>query len=237
MSHIHIPDGYLPLWLCILGFLIVGIYIFFLSKYIKKNEKHNKLVLVGIFSALMMVAMSLEIVPISYHVNLSALTGIILGPVFSPLAVLVTNMFLALMGHGGVTVIGLNSIVVSVEAIVAFYIFKFLNSRLKKPVFSTIVATFIALFVSTWMSVGIIYIGTGTLGESRHFEKSGFNLIRVEGNEKEEMPDKSNFDIKKFILLIFSLGLIGWSIEALVTAFIVNYVKQIKPELMENLNE
>ena len=130
MSHIHIPDGFLPVWLWLSGFLMVGIYLLFTTSYIKKNNLHKKLVLVGIFSALMIVGMSLEIVPISYHLNLSALSGIILGPIFSPLAILVTNIFLALLGHGGITNIGLNTVIVSLEAVIAFYIFKFLSLKL-----------------------------------------------------------------------------------------------------------
>lgn len=218
MSHIHIPDGILPVWLWVFGLLIVGIYLIFVSVYLKKNRMNKKIILVGMCSAFMMVAMSIEIVPISYHVNLSALTGIILGPVLSPLAVLITSIFLALMGHGGITVVGLNTIAVSLEAVFASLMFNFIKNKLNKPVFvSVFVATFIALVISAFVSIAITYIGTG-------------NPIFNEENPAAHV----SFDIRKFASVALLFGLIGWTIESSLTGFIVKYISKVKPDILEN---
>jgi hypothetical protein len=66
--------------------------------------------LLGIVAALMIVGMSAEIVPIAYHVNLSVIGGILLGPALSAIAAFIVVIVLAMLGHGGVTVIGLNAL-------------------------------------------------------------------------------------------------------------------------------
>src|SRR5688500_3732643 len=67
----------------------------------------------GVMSALLLVGMSTETVPIAYHINLSVLAGIVLGPAYGALAALIVNVFLALFGHGGITVVGLNTLAVA----------------------------------------------------------------------------------------------------------------------------
>ena len=65
----------------------------------------------------MLVGMSSEIIPIAYHINLTVLAGILLGPWLSIISAVIVNVMLALLGHGGVTVIGLNTLVISTEMI------------------------------------------------------------------------------------------------------------------------
>jgi len=66
-----------------------------------------------------------------------------------------------------------------------------------------------------------------------HEKSSG--LIRIEKPEKyHKTEEKASFDFKKFILLILLFGAVGWTIESIITAYIVNYINQIKPKLLEN---
>lgn len=244
MSHIHIPDGILPIWLWLLGFLIVGFYLIFAVNYLKKHDLGKKIIMTGICSAFMIIAMSVEIVPISYHVNLSALSGIILGPVLAPLSILVTSMFLSFMGHGGITVVGLNTIAISTEAVIAFFVFKFLKNTLKKPVIiSAFLSTFVALIISTGLSIGITYLGTGNSAfHHEHHEEHSSSLIKFEGaeshsehdeHEESENNESVHFNIKKFIILILAFGSIGWTIESILTGFIINYIDKVKPDILD----
>ncbi|MCK7516030.1 MAG: energy-coupling factor ABC transporter permease [Desulfobacterales bacterium] len=147
MSHIHIQDGILPLWLVLIGLLFVLGYIIFLPFYLKKHAVNKKLAIVGVMAAIMLISMSVEIIPPAYHMNLAILAGIILGPVLSVMSILVTNVLLAFLGHGGVSVIGLNTLVVSFEAILGFFGFKILKSRIKNVFLSAFIASFIALLL------------------------------------------------------------------------------------------
>lgn len=230
MSHIHLPDGVLPAWLWIAGYIVIGLYLLFFLLFYKKPAVHRKFPLIGILAALMLIAMSIEIMPIAYHINLAVLTGIILGPFLSVLAILVSNIILAFLGHGGITVIGLNTISVSIEAILGFLGYKFFSRKIKNTFISVFLAAFIALFVSSWSTIGIVYLGTDNLEVMAHEHEQE----HIHSSSSNQIPsDNESFDIKKFILLILAFGSIGWTIESTVTAFIVNYIKQIKPDIID----
>jgi cobalt/nickel transport system permease protein len=228
MSHIHLPDGILPVWLWLSGYAIIAAYLLFFYLRLKKTAFSKNYALIGILSALMLITMSIEIIPPIYHINLAALSGIILGPFLSVLAILVVNIILAFLGHGGFTVIGLNTIVVSIEAVLGYLGFKFLSSKIKSVFLSAFIATFIALFISSWSTVGIVYSGThdvDLLLESHNHT----------GEHKEAVEHKQQvtFDINKFILLIMTFSSIGWVAESIITAFIVNYINKVRPDILE----
>ncbi|RPJ00747.1 MAG: hypothetical protein EHM36_14255, partial [Deltaproteobacteria bacterium] len=80
MSHIHLPDGVLPIWLWASGFLVAILVWMILSRFIPKEDLARKLPLLGMMSAAMVLGASVEIVPIAYHVNLTVISGMLLGP-------------------------------------------------------------------------------------------------------------------------------------------------------------
>lgn len=231
MSHIHLPDGILPLWLCILGYLIVFVYLFAYRKYIHKKDAEKKIMLASIMAAFMLVVMSIEF--FSYHFNLSALSGIILGPVYAPIAILIVNFILAIFKHGGISTIGLNTIVVSVEAISAYYLYKFLGGFIKRIIPRTFLSTFLALILSTIVSVFIIYTGTGSISEAAEIKLHSHDEVH-EHNEINHKHKEIDFNISRFLLLIILSGAVGWTIESLFTAFIFDYINKIKPDIIES---
>jgi len=79
----------------------------------------------------MLVAMNLEILPLAYHINLSVVSGILLGPALGFLAAFIANLMLALMGHGGITVMGLNTLLLGSEAVLGHTVFHLLQNRLR----------------------------------------------------------------------------------------------------------
>src|SRR4030042_4197374 len=115
MSHIHFPDGVLPVWLWVSGFFVAILIGTILFRLIKKEELTRRLPLLGMMAALMVLGAAVEIVPIAYHVNLTVISGILLGPSLIFLATFVVNVILALFGHGGSTVIGLHTLLLSLE--------------------------------------------------------------------------------------------------------------------------
>ncbi|EKE04413.1 MAG: ABC-type Co2+ transport system permease component-like protein [uncultured bacterium] len=234
MSHIHIPDGVLPFWLVMTGYLLIAIYFLFLAINKKKININKKIALVGVMSALMFITMTVEIIPPAYHMNLAVLSGIILGPVLSILAIFSANILLVLLGHGGISVIGLNAFVVSLEAIIGFWGFRFLNSRIKNIFISASLAAFIALFISAWASIGIVYLGTNDMEALTHNHEHKIETVQDSHNHEQPVHhDDMDFDAGRFIVAILSLGLLGWVIESMLTGFIIKYIKQIKPDIIE----
>jgi cobalt/nickel transport system permease protein len=80
MSHIHIPDGVLPWWLWVTGWAATALLLAVASRMATRAGSRRAVPLVGAISALVLVAMSTEIVPIAYHVNLTVIAGALLGP-------------------------------------------------------------------------------------------------------------------------------------------------------------
>jgi len=235
MSHIHIPDGILPLWLWLAGYLIIILILIFCFLRIKKNNFQKKLPLISIITALMLLVMSIPIpFPVPYHVNLSILAGILLGPFYVIFSIFGVNLLLSIVAHGGITVVGLNTIVIAAESLLGYYIFHFLNSKLKNIYKASLIATFLALFLSTSLTIGITYAGTKNFEmlDHHHCEHSDNHKLNSHDCEKHDENHHEEFNIKKFFMALYAFGAIGWILEALLTAFIVNYINRVKPELL-----
>src|SRR5512136_2663058 len=153
MSHIPLPDGVLPIWLWVSGFIgaiLVGAILFRLHK---KEDLSRRLPLLGMMAAVMVLGASVEIVPIAYHVNLTVMSGILLGPSLIFLATFVVNVILALFGHGGITVIGLNTLTLSLEGVLGYFLFRLFWKMFRKLTLATFLATFVALLISTFAMI------------------------------------------------------------------------------------
>jgi cobalt/nickel transport system permease protein len=246
LSHIHIPDGILPLWLVAAGWLLTIAGIAFSLRQLSGQDSRRRIPLVGAIAALMLVAMAAEIVPIAYHVNLAVLAGILLGPWLAMPTALIVVTILALIGHGGVTVIGLNTIVIGAEMILGSLIFGLFSGWLgrKRAGWSAGLTTVTTLVITTTLLVVIVVLGGSpaasresgafdpeSLSFSNPFEEGVLSSALLgEGEEHEEEGEP--LDLARFALVAYGLGSIGWLIEALVTAGIVGFVARVRPSLI-----
>src|SRR5512137_2829947 len=130
MTHMHIPDGILPVWLWVSGLLAMAAVLAVCLFRLRSMDRRKKIPLLGVLSAAMLVAMSLEILPIAYHLNLSVVAGILLGPSLGFIAAFIVNSMLALLGHGGITVMGLNTLLLGAEAMLGHALFYVITKRL-----------------------------------------------------------------------------------------------------------
>ncbi len=236
MSHIHIPDGIIAIWLWIFGYLIVGIYFLAMYKHFKTAARHKKIAIISVLGALMLLSMSIPIpFALPYHLNLSALSGVLAGPFYAGLAIFCVVLILALVGHGGITIVGLNTIVLTAEAAIAFLLFRLSRKIFKKIFPAAFISVFISLAISTFLTVAIVYAGTQNLEYATHqhchkCESCGHSHKFV--NQAGKKPE--TFDIKRFITLILITGGFGWTLESLISAFIISYISRVKPDLLEN---
>jgi len=240
MSHIHLPDGVLPVWLWALGFVVVILIWMILVRLMKKEDLTKRLPLLGMMAAVMVLGASVEIVPIAYHVNLTVISGILLGPSLIFLATFVVNVILALFGHGGITVIGLNTLMFSIEGALGYFLFHLFWRLLRRLGPAVFLATFLALTVSTFSMIGVVSLGTSHYEELIH-QESGKGIIGFEfGKEKEShhkegVPEKE-VNLRHFMAIILPLGFIGWVLEGMITALITRYIHRLRPDLLR-LNE
>ncbi len=221
MTHLHIPDGILPIGLWMLGFMVMAFAVGFSLFRLRGMDKAKQIPLLGAVSAVMLVAISLEIFPLAYHVNLSVVAGILLGPALGFLAAFMVNLILALMGHGGITVIGLNTLLLGSEAVLGHTLFYLFKKRL--PVFwSAAVATVLTLFMTTLALIGLVAVSYVDPELIRHGDEHG--------------PLQSGrASVQTFAIMILSLGSIGWIIEAAVTGAVVKFISRVKPELLAHV--
>lgn len=250
MSHIHIPDGVLPLWLVALGWVLAVALVAFAVRRASSDEVRRRVPLVGAIAALILVAMTSEIVPIAYHINLTVLAGILLGPWLSAITAIVVVTVLALIGHGGVTVVGLNTLVIAGEMMAGWLLFRTFVGLLgrQRSGWSAAIATMIALALSTTALVGIVALGGSpaaeresgaldpeTLTFSNPLSEGFFANAIVSGEEHEEHADEhaeEPLSVARFAIMVYTLGVLGWLMEAAVTAGIVRFIARVRPRLV-----
>lgn len=248
MSHIHIPDGVLPFWLVATGWLFAVALVSIAVRRAGSDDARHRIPLVGAVGALVLVSMSSEIVPIAYHINLTVIAGILLGPWLSVLTAVVVVAVLALIGHGGVTVIGLNTLVIAAEMVAGWALFRgfvAVGGR-KHAVWAAALATVVALALSTTALVGIVALGgspaaeresgaldPATLTFSNPFSEGFFSNAIVETDEHgEEENGDAALSVGRFALMVYTLGALGWLLEAAVTAGVVRFVARVRPRLV-----
>ena len=254
MSHIHIPDGVLPIWLWLPGWLLTLGAVYFAARIAERSDARRKVPLLGVVAALMLVSMSTEVVPIAYHINLTVVGAVLLGPLLSVIAAFIAEVVLAMLGHGGVTVLGLNTVVIASEMVLGWALFRGLTNAfgLRRVRFAAGLATAVTLAITTSMVVGIVALSgatgatqreTGALDPSslqfaNPFSDSIVSVGLFAGGEEgehgaEEAPaGELRLSVRRFAAVVYTLGPIGWLIEALVTAWILGYVARVRPELV-----
>lgn len=239
MSHIHLPDGVLPWWLWGSAYLIVILLIAIFGRQKSARPDPKRFALVGIIAALMILVMSIELPLIPYHINLSVVGGIVLGPGLGLMAVFIVNLFLSLVGHGGVTTAGLNTLVMAVELLVGYGVFRGLL-RLRTPLaLAAFLAVVIGLGCGTSASYGLVYVGAPAINQTlaqaaherhvkvKHLDEAGGH--HEEHETLEQAATGGRLNLTRLALLMFGLGAIGWLLEGLLSAVVLRALNRIYP--------
>jgi ABC-type Co2+ transport system permease subunit len=254
VSHIHIPDGVLPVWLWAGGWVVALALVWLAATVSARADIRRKVPLLGVVSALVLVSMSSEIVPIAYHVNLTVVAGVLLGPWLAVISAFIVEVVLALLGHGGVTVIGLNTLMIGGEMVLGWALFRGLIALLgkKRVRSSAAIATVVTLAITTTLLVGVVALAGGGAAASREsgaldpgtlrftnpFAAGLFSVNTLRGESaKASAPTASTtpepgLSVSRFAAVVYTLGPIGWLIEALVTAATLGYVARVRPALV-----
>lgn len=257
MSHLHIPDGLLSpgwtaVWTALAGVLLI-MSVFFL----RRHDLRRIVPRVGIFTALLLLAMSMEWFGL-YHLNLTTLAAMVLGPWAACLSIFMANVAMALVGHGGLTVLGLNTVILCVEAFVGWALFVLLGRVLKKPM-AAFITTVMALTISFVFMVSAVSVSVGPISEWWHGHEGGkwvtFDLLGKDHRDDHDQPaleDKAPQHhesdlpdheappkrsskpalLSSFLRVMIIPGLIGWPIEALIVSSLVGFLFKVRPDLV-----
>ena len=227
MSHIHLPDGIIPVWIWLPGYILSALLLAIAWRYCRSTADAGRFALVGMFSAVMVIVMAVPLPPFSFHFNLSVVAGIVLGPCLGLIAAAIVNFILALLGHGGITVIGLNTLVISTEMVTGYYTFRVLLRRGTLLYRAGFLATVAGLASGTAVSYGIIAAG------SRWIDRA-LLAAAVRAGEPEAAI---YLNLKRLAIIMFGIGVAGWILEGLLSAAILASLYRIYPELIRRENE
>lgn len=246
MSHIHIPDGVLPWWLVGAGWVVALALVWIASARARRSDVRRKVPLLGVVAALVLVSMSSEIVPIAYHVNLTVVAGVLLGPWLGAIAAFIVVVMLALLGHGGITVIGLNTIMITSEMAIGWGLFRLLTRAMgrRRVGWAAAATTVVTLAITTTALVGLVALAGGGAATGREtgaldprsltfanpFSGGIVSVNTLRGAEPATAT--APLSVARFAAVVYTLGPIGWLIEALITAAVLSYVARVRPGLV-----
>jgi cobalt/nickel transport system permease protein len=120
MSHLHIPDGVLPPVLWAPG-LALAFALLLLAVRATRRDAARTIAYQGALGGLMLAVMSIPIplFALEYCLTLAGPVGVLLGPASGFQTAFVVCVILALLGQGGLTVVGLNALVLGTAVAVA----------------------------------------------------------------------------------------------------------------------
>ncbi len=250
MSHIHLPDGTLPLFWWLSGYAVTALLLFLAMRNLQGEQARRKLPFIGAIGALMLLTMSVPLGPLPLHLNLTVLIGIIAGPSLSLLTIFVVNILLALLGHGGITTVGVNTLILSCEAALGWYLFHRLFQQ-RRLAWRTMLAAALSLLLSITLSISLVGASTGlwtaALPHSHHEELEEHAPVtqHEHGHHDHEHTHElaqatfgeavNSFNLWGMVglgglVLVLLLGLL---IEALATWGIVGYLSRVRPDLLQ----
>lgn len=245
MSHIHIPDGVLPAWLVVAGWIAALALVWLASSRARRADVRRKVPLLGVIAALVLVSMSSEIVPIAYHVNLTIVAGVLLGPWLGAIAAFIVVVMLALLGHGGVTVIGLNTLMIAAEMGVGWALFRAFTHLLgrRRVKTASIAATVLTLALTTTALVGLVALSGGGAASAREtgaLDPASLSfanplsggVVSVNTLRGAEPAAEGGLSVTRFATVVYTLGSLGWLVEALITAAVLAYIARVRPGLV-----
>ena len=213
--HLHIPDGVLSPWVWAPA-LAASLLLLVVSTRARAAGGRQHVAYQGALGALTLAAMAIELPlgPLEYHLTLIGPIGVLLGPAAAFEVLFAVNAILAMLGHGGFTVVGLNALVLGAGAALARPAYGALARRFP-PGTSLALATAIAQAASgaLWLAViGYALRGTATAGQPAAPARLGI----VAG-------------------LAFPMWLVGIVVESVVAVGIGRFLARVRPDLLPGL--
>ena len=212
MTHLHIADGVLPAWLWLAGLGLTGMLAAFAS-YRHRHDRPDRLTLLAALGAVMMLAMSVPIGPL-VHLSFAPMVGILLGPGLGFLAALLVNGTLALLGHGGITVVGLNALILGAAMVPARPVYRMLRARLAPGRAGALAAVFALL-----CSVAVLYAVVALAN-------------RDAGTLLADADHPGARATGRFVLFSSPFWILATVAEALVTSSVLSFLARVRPELL-----
>ena len=226
MTHLHLPDGALPLWLWLPGWGVCLLLTVLVNRR-HRGSASDRLALLGSLSALQLASMALPLGPLGYHLSLAPVVGILLGSGLAFMAAVVVNSMLALLGHGGITTLGLNALILAATAAVARRGYGAFATRVP-PFWSGFWAATGAQLLSLVLFLAVIGVAGFHGGPSGAHVEHGEEAMRA----ARELRGTAWAQLARFTLLSLPLWIPGLLAESLVTGAVLRFLGRVSPDLL-----
>lgn len=197
----HISEGILSPLILFTGALLSGGGV---AVGLKKMD-FNRIPEVAVISSAFFVAslIHVPIGPVSAHLVLNGLVGILLGWLAFPSILVALSLQAVLFQYGGLTTLGINTFIMATPAVIVYYLFSLIIKRGNQKM------TFLAGFLSGALGVALasIFMSLSLLGTGEEFT----NVIKI----------------------VILANIPVMIVEGLITAFCVAFLKKLKPELVK----
>jgi cobalt/nickel transport system permease protein len=213
----HIPDGILPAPVCIGGYALAAPLLgYALRKINRMPDVTEQIPKASLLTAAFFIASSIHIPipPASVHLVLNGLLGAVLGYFAVPAIAIGLFLQAVMFGHGGLTTLGVNTVLMGFPALVAAWVFRLrhrfgrLGARRADLLFAFLAGA-IGLGLAALIFFGLI-LATIPGGLDAQAER-----VAVYGLVASHVP----------------LALI----EGVFTAMLVGFLRRVKPELLQDL--
>lgn len=213
----HIPDGLVSPSVCFAGYGLSGGLVWYSLREIKRDRANQRANIPksALFTAVFFLSSLIHIPappPLtSFHLVLNGMMGTLLG-YYAFLAIPIGLFFQAIMfQHGGMTTLGINSVIMGFPALVAYYVFRLRSGfGVNKPLWTKLFA---------FCSGAIAVILSATI-----FASVAISTISPELDAGAE---------RAAIYLSLGSYLLQAVVEGTFTVMIVGFLEKVKPELLK----
>jgi ABC-type Co2+ transport system permease subunit len=210
MSHLHIPDGVLP-WIVWAPAWLLAVLVLGFSAWSSRGVAPQQIATRGTLGALVLAAMTLTLPlgPLEYHLSLLGVLGVLAGPAGAFEALFVVSAILAFAGHGGLTVIGLNALVLGAGAAVARPVYVALRPRLGAPR---------ALAAAAAVSQSVAGVA--------------WTLVMLACVRRMPAAFDPRISLAWIVAIAAGAGVLGVTVETFVALGLGRFLERVKPELL-----
>lgn len=170
-----------------------------------KKMDHDKIPEAAILSSAFFVAslIHIPIGPSSVHLILNGLIGLLLGWIAFPVIIVALILQAVLFQFGGITSLGVNTMIMALPAVIVFYL---CNNKIRND--ATAISTFFSFFAGSFS----VLLSALLMAASLIFTGESFMQVAK-------------------LAIIAHMPVMA--IEGIITAISVNFLKKVKPEILE----
>ena len=218
MSHLHIPDGVLPPLVWIIGTILAALALVLSGRFTRRDGPQQiafQSALGGIMLAVMAIPM--PITAFDYCMTLAGPIGVLLGAAGALQVSFVVTVILALLGQGGFTVIGLNTIVLGAGAMAARPLYLALVPWLRAPG-AMAAATAISQLFSSALWIGMLWLAVKVTPETSGEREVAHALVWLKGGA--------------LVAVLAPLLGLAVGVEALLGYGLAGFLDRVRPDLL-----